>query len=371
MPKDTIYKVALSFIEGFGAVGLKKMISYTGGVEAFFAEKKRNLLKIPGIGSLGVGKLNRSNALLLAEEELRFMEDNEVQFIYYLDKDYPHRLLNCIDSPCILYYKGNADLSPVRNISIVGTRNATDYGLKQCDKLVDYLAAKQIKTTITSGLAYGIDICAHKAAMRNGLPTIAAIGHGFHLMYPAPHRNYANQILENGALITEFTSKSKFEPKNFVRRNRIIAGISDATIVVESARKGGSLVSADIANSYNKDVFAFPGRAGDKYSAGCNMLIKTNRAFLMESAADLEYILGWDDEVVKTPPKEVQTKLFVELSPEEKLIADVLKANGETFIDIICVETNMAVSKVSALLLQMEFNGIVKSFPGKIYALLL
>lgn len=362
------HKVALSFIKGFGSIGLKKAISYAGGIEAFFAEKKSNLLKIPGIGTVVVNKLDRAEALKLADEELQFMDDNQVKIMCYLDKEYPQRFLNCMDSPCTLYYKGNADFNSVRNISIVGTRNATDYGLELCEKLVRNLSKKQLKTTITSGLAYGVDVCAHKAAIKNGLPTIAAIGHGFNLMYPAQHRSYAEQILENGALVTEFTSKSDFNPKNFVRRNRIIAGITDATIVVESARKGGSLVTADIANSYNRDVFAFPGRVGNKYSEGCNHLIKSNQAFLMEGVADLEYILGWDDK--EKPNTEIQTKLFVELSPDEQKIADVLKTNNRISIDIICVKTNLSMSKVSSLLLQMEFNGIVKSFPGKIYALI-
>ncbi len=368
MSIDIRHKVALSFINGFGSIGLKKIISYTGGVEGFFAEKKRNLLKIPGIGTVGANKIKRSDALLLAEEELKFMEDNHIRVVCYLDEEYPKHLRNCVDSPCILYYKGNGSLNNLRNISVVGTRNATDYGIDRCNQLIADLSTKKIQPVITSGLAYGIDICAHKAAMRNGLPTIAVVGHGFHLMYPSQHQKYADKILENGLLITEFTSKNKFIPKNFVRRNRIIAGISDATIVVESARKGGSLVTADIANSYNKDVFAFPGRAGDRYSEGCNYLIKSNKAFLIENATDLSYLLGWDDK--RETPKEVQTQLFVELSPEEQQVADVLKNNGKISIDLICMRANLSMSKVSILLLQMEFKGIVKSFPGKIYALI-
>ncbi len=370
MPQETLHKVALSFIKGFGSTGLKRIISYTGGIEAFFTEKKHRLLKISGVGTVALEKLNRSEALSLAEEELRFMEANQIKYTSYLDADYPHHLLNCIDSPCVLYYKGNASLNPIRNISIIGTRNATSYGLEQCNQLIDDLAQLKIQPTITSGLAYGIDICAHKAALRNGLPTIAALGHGFHLIYPSQHRQYAEQIVENGLLITEFTSNSRFDPKNFVRRNRIIAGISDATVVIESASKGGSLVTADIANSYNKDVFAYPGKVNDKYSSGCNNLIKTNKACLMESAKDLELILDWDEASLKSAPKEIQTRLFVELSPEEQLIADVLKTNGKTSIDVICGKTKLTMSKVSVLLLQMEFNGVVKSFPGKIYALI-
>jgi len=364
---EEIYKVALSYINGFGPVNIKKAIAYTGGMEGFFKEKIQHLQKIPGIGEVFTKKLNREFALKSAEEELHFISNNNIRFTSYLDRDYPQRLLNCSDSPCTLYYKGNIDFNSDRSISIVGTRNASENGRETCNKLIADLAKKKIKTTIISGLAYGVDICAHKAALRNNLPTIAILGHGFHQMYPAQHKQYASEITQNGALISEFTSNSNFDPKHFVRRNRIIAGMSDATIVIESATKGGSLVTANIANSYNRDVFAFPGRVTDKFSMGCNQLIKTNQAHLIESVKDLEYILGWD-EACKTP-KEIQTKLFVELSTEEEIIVNSLKEGENTAIDIICIKTSLPMSKVSTLLLKLEFDGIVKSLPGKIYAL--
>nr|WP_320117294.1 DNA-processing protein DprA [uncultured Marinifilum sp.] len=364
---ETIYKIALSFITGLGPVNIKKAIAYTGGLEGFFKEKKNNLLKIPGIGKVVTEKLDRQSALLLADEELKFTSDNKINICSYLDDNYPQRLLNCFDSPCTLYYKGNADFNTSRNISIVGTRNATENGRELCNKLIADLAQKKIKTTITSGLAYGIDICAHKAALKNTLPTIAVVGHGFHQMYPAQHKQHASDIVQRGALISEFTSKSKFDPKHFVRRNRIIAGMSDATIVIESAIKGGSLVTANIANSYNRDVFAFPGRVNDKFSMGCNHLIKTNQANLIESIKDLEYILGWKDGNKKA--KEIQTKLFVELSTEEEKIVNYLKKEGKTPIDLLCIGTSFPMSKVSSLLLKLEFDGIVRSHPGKIYSL--
>ncbi|NOU61667.1 DNA-processing protein DprA [Marinifilum caeruleilacunae] len=365
---DKIYKLALSFINGFGPVTIKKAIAYTGSLEAFFSEKKQNLTKIPGIGHAIIQKLDRKSALLHAEEELRFIEENEIELAFYLDKNYPQRLLNCYDSPCILYYKGNADFNASRQISIVGTRNASDYGKEQCLKLVKDLSAKSVKTSIISGLAYGIDICAHKAAMQNQLPTLAVVGHGFHQMYPAQHKKYAEEIIHNGgAIISEFHSKSKFDPKNFVRRNRIIAGMSDACIVIESARKGGSLLTAEIANSYNRDVFAYPGRSGDRFSEGCNFLIKTNQAHLMDTCKDLDYVLGWEDE--PKAAQGIQAKLFVDLSEEEEAIIAVLKKSEKTSIDIICVECSFPMSKVSSLLLKLEFDGIVSSHPGKIYSL--
>ncbi|WP_421920683.1 DNA-processing protein DprA [Marinifilum sp.] len=365
---DEIYKIALSFISGFGPVNLKKAIAYTGDIQAFFTEKSQNLLKIPGIGQACIQKLDRKSALIQAEEEMKFMERNKIEIAFYLDKNYPKRLLSCPDSPCVLYYKGNANFNEVRNISIVGTRNASEYGKNQCNTLIQELSKKSIKTNIISGLAYGIDICAHKAAMRFQLPTIAAIGHGFQQMYPAQHKKYAQEIINNnGAIVSEFTSKSKFDPKNFVRRNRIIAGMSEATIVIESARKGGSLVTAQIANSYNRDVFAFPGRISDQYSEGCNFLIKTNQAHLIENINDLEYILGWDEQVHKA--KEIQTKLFVDLTKEEEQIISALKDSEKTPIDLICLKSSLPMSKVSSLLLKLEFDGMIKSHPGKIYSL--
>jgi len=364
---ERIYKIAFSFLNGLGPVNSKKVIAYTGSPQAFFKEKKQNLLKIPGIGNSFLSKLDRSNALLLAEKELQFLEDKDIKYSFYLDKTYPQRLLHCADSPCILYYKGENNFNTERTISIVGTRNASDYGREMCNKLIQDLSEKEIKPSIISGLAYGIDICAHKAALRYNLPTIAALGHDLNQMYPAQHKKYAAEITNHGAIVSEFTSKSKFDPKNFVRRNRIIAGMSDATIVIESAAKGGSLVTADIANSYNRDVFAFPGRTTDRFSTGCNHLIKTNQAHLIESAKDLEYILGWENTPQKK--KEIQTQLFVELSKEEESIVNMLKQENNSPIDIICLKTSIPMSKVSSILLKLEFNGMVQSHPGKIYSL--
>ncbi|BAX80545.1 DNA-processing protein DprA [Labilibaculum antarcticum] len=364
---EDIYKIAISFLDGIGPVNTKKVIAYTGSVEGLFKEKKQNLLKIPGIGKSFIDKLDRESSIQLAEEELKFISDNHIKVSFYLEKDYPQRLLNCADSPCTLYYKGNTDFNVERAISIVGTRNASDYGREICNKLIQDLSEKESKPLIISGLAYGVDICAHKAALRNQLKTVAAIGHGLHTMYPSQHKRYAEEIINQGALISEFTSKSKFDPKNFVRRNRIIAGMADATIVIESAAKGGSLVTADIANSYNRDVFAFPGRTSDKSSIGCNKLIKTNQAHLIESISDLEYILGWENQSEK--PKNVQTKLFVELSPDEEALVQILKEAGSVAIDRISFKTSFPMSKVSSLLLKLEFNGVIKSLPGKIYSL--
>lgn len=364
---ETQYKVAFSFLNGLGSINARKVIAYSGGVESFFRTKKSDLLKIPGIGKIIIQKLDRDSALRDAEAELKFIEDNKIKVAFYLDENYPQRLLNCPDLPTTLYYKGDIDFNASRILSVVGTRNATAYGKDNCDKVIKALASHSEKAIIVSGLAYGIDICAHKAAMKYNLPTVAVIGHGFHLMYPAQHRKYVDDIIHSGGIITEFTSKSVIDPRHFVRRNRIIAGMADATLVMESARKGGSLTTAEIANSYNRDVFAFPGRVGDIYSQGCNHLIKTNQAHLIESVADIEYILGWENNLPKTDA--IQSKMFVELSPEENLMVSLLKDAGKLGIDMLSVKSNLPMSKVSSLLLKMEFEGFVRVFPGKIYAL--
>lgn len=364
---ETIYQIALSFLNGLGPINTKKIVAYTGSLEGVFKEKTQLLLKIPGIGKAFIDNLNREAAINAAEEEYRFISNNQIQICFYLDKSYPQRLLNCPDAPCTLYYKGNVDLNPTRAVSIVGTRNATDYGRELCNQFIKDLSEKEIKPVVISGLAYGIDICAHKAALRNQLDTVAAVGHGLNQIYPSQHRHYANEIINQGAIVSEFTSKSKFDPKNFVRRNRIIAGMSDATIVIESASKGGSLLTAEIANSYNRDVFAFPGRVSDRLSSGCNQLIKRNQAHLIENVSDLEYILGWENKVEKKVP--IQTKLFQELTTDEAEIVHVLKENEKIPIDIISVNTSLPMSKVSSLLLKLEFEGIVSSHPGKIYSL--
>ena len=365
---ETLYKVAFSFLNGLGSINARKVIAYSGGVESFFRTSKNDLLKIPGIGKIIIQKLDRDSALRDAEAELKFIDENNIKVAFYLDEKYPQRLLNCPDSPTTLYYKGDIDFNASRILSVVGTRNATDYGKENCDKVIKALASHHEKTIIVSGLAYGIDICAHKAAMKYNLPTVAVVGHGFHLMYPAQHRKYAEEIIHSGGIITEFTSKSIIDPRHFVRRNRIVAGMSDATLVMESARKGGSLTTAEIANSYNRDVFAFPGRAGDTYSEGCNHLIKTNQAHLIESVADIEYILGWENNLAKTDA--VQSKMFVELSSEEELMVGLLSNEGKLGIDMLSVKSNLPMSKVSSLLLKMEFKGLIRALPGKIYSLI-
>lgn len=364
------YKIALSLIPKVGHITAKKLVAYVGDYEGVFKESKKNLLKIPDIGQTLANNIVHTNVLPLAEKEIEFIEKNNIRVIFYLDEEYPERLKHCIDAPILLYTKGELSLNQRKVLSIVGTRKATDEGVSFCTSLVSALADRGHNPIIVSGLAYGIDATAHKAALDNNLATVAVLGHGLDIIYPASHKSLANKIMDNGLLITDFPSKSKRDKNNFVKRNRIIAGLSDATIVVESGEKGGALITADIANSYNRDVFAVPGRVMDTHSKGCNQLIKTNKAALLEKVEDIEYLLGWEPEN-KPNQKDIQRNLFVELNDEEKIIVDILKSNTKELpIDTICLKAQLPTSKVSPILLELEFKGILKTLPGKTYKLI-
>ncbi len=363
---DLEYKIAISLIPGIGAVTARNLIAYVGSVEGVFQEKEKNLLKIPGIGEVNAQRVVRQNVLERAKREVEFILKNRIKTFFYLDENYPTRLKNCSDAPIILYFRGNANLNEQRIISVVGTRNATNYGKELCDELIRTFSERSYPVLVVSGLAYGIDIQAHKACLKYNIPTVGVFAHGLDNIYPALHAPIASKMLEKGGVLTDFISETKIDRQNFLRRNRIIAGLADATIIVESAEKGGALVTADIANSYNRDVFAFPGRSNDPFSKGCNKLIKFNEAVLIENVADIEKAMNWD---VKTPTSRVfQTSLFVELTPEEQKLVDLLKG-GDRFVDEITIETQMPMSRVSALLLGLEFKGLIISLPGKMYRL--
>lgn len=364
MDENLKYKIAISLIPHIGDMRAKRLISYCGSAEAVFSEKKAALEKIPGIGEANAKAVLTQKVFDRVEQEIKFIEKNKITPLFYLDKEYPKRLTHCEDSPVLLYFKGKANLNSEKIISIIGTREATDYGKQLCEKLIADLAP--YNPIIVSGLAYGIDICAHKAAMDNNLTTVCGLGHGLDKIYPAVHRTYAEKMLENGGWLSDFTSGTTPDRENFPRRNRIVAGMSDATIVVESKVGGGSLITADIANSYNRDVFAFPGRINDECSVGCNNLIKQNKAALIQSAADIIYIMGWEQKLKNAP---IQKQLFVELKPEEEILVNLLKEKESVNVDDICLFAKMPMSKVSSLLLTLEFSGIVKSLPGKRYRL--
>jgi DNA processing protein len=361
---DTRDCIALWAVPGIGSLMSRKLVAYTGGIKNIFKLKNNGLQKIPGIGPQLAHAIIREDYYRKADEVLEFATKFQIQIITWYDEKYPVRLKQCDDSPLVIFVKGQQLVDNRKYIAMVGTRNATQRGTDFCNDFIGQLKARNHDVCIVSGLAYGIDIAAHKASLNHNIPTIGILGHGLDTMYPATHRKTAADIIKEGSLITEFFPGVFPDKNNFVRRNRIIAGLSDAVIVVESDVKGGALITAQLANSYSREVFALPGRISDRYSSGCNWLIKTNQANLMESLADVEYQLGWDDK-----PKVIQKQLFVELQPDEQIIYDLLQKQTDTPIDLISRETGLTMPKVSALLLNMEFNGLVKCLPGKVFTL--
>lgn len=340
------------------------MLSYLGDAEEVFKASKAKLMTVPGIGEKKVAELDLDEALKKAEEELKFVEKNNIDLIFYTDAKYPRRLKNCNDSPILLYSKGNADFNNPYVVSIVGTRNATDYGKQLCRQLVEEL--QQYNALVVSGLAHGIDVAAHKECLKANLATVGVLGHGLDRMYPSQNRSTADKMLENGGLLTEYPSGTIPDRENFPQRNRIVAGMADATIVIEASVKGGALITAEIANGYNRDVFAFPGRVGDEYSEGCNFLIRNNKAALLTCAADLAYSLGWEKPDNLKPVE--QYMLPIDLNPEERTILEIINQHKQPVaIDDLTIKTNMPMSQLAMNLLNMEMQGYIRSLPGKTY----
>lgn len=352
--------------KAIGDILAKKLIVNVGDVEQIFKEKSAILQNINGIGNHGLKHLFDEKNLKAAEQELNYIKNNNIKYSYFLEDDYPINLQNCIDSPILMFKDGNINLKNDKIISIVGTRNMSSYGRDFCTKIIEDLV--QYNPIIVSGFAYGVDICAHKVAIKNNLQTIAVLAHGFEQIYPKVHKKYINQVNENGGFLTEFWSEEQPLRENFLKRNRIVAGISKATIIIESAEKGGSLVTADIANSYNRDVFAVPGRTTDIYSKGCNNLIKNNRATLLTSSEDIVKMLNWD--IKESPKKAIQKQLFVDLNENEQKIYDLLSEKGQQLLDVISLECNIPIYQLSSILLQMEMKGITKPLPGKLFELM-
>jgi len=360
---DLQYQIALTLLPGIGDISGKKFVEYCGSARAIFDETRKSLEKITGMREASIEAICKPKEYLKrADEEIVFMEKNDIRPLFFQDSDYPRRLLHCDDSPLMLYYKGKANLNAQRVVAIVGTRNITEYGKENCNQLVEDLKADNV--LIVSGLAYGVDTCAHKASVKHGIPTVGVMGSGMQQIYPAPNKKLASDMVEQGGgVLTECMSGTQPERENFPRRNRIIAGMADAVVVIESALKGGSLITADIANSYNRDVFAYPGRVMDLYSQGCNYLIRTNRAHLMESVLNLRYVMRWDTE----KKVEKQTAFFREYTDEEKKIMDCFGDNAVIALDDIIVKTELPTTKIAALLLGLEFDGILMALPGKRY----
>ncbi len=366
MDKSLLYKIAITLIPNVGPILARNLISYCGGIENVFKAKQARLIKIPGIGDVIAKEIAEADALKRAEEEIEFIEKHNIRTFFYLDDNYPARLKECYDSPLMLYYKGNADLNVQRIVGIVGTRNATDYGKYVCEKIVEELAA--LDALVVSGLAYGIDVCAHKASLDKGLKTVGVLGHGLHTLYPAIHRSTAQKMESQGGLITEFSSKSDFIKENFPRRNRIIAGLVDALIVIETKKKGGAIITAEIANTYNREVFAVPGNINAQYSEGCNFLIRTNKAALLDDVREFIETMGWTKEK-KNGKAPVQPRLFENLDADEQLLVDILKEGQKIRIDELSVKMNRPSGIIANSLLSLELKGIVKTLPGKVYEL--
>lgn len=359
---ELVHALALVKADGVGDIIAKKLINHCGSAENVFTAKPSFLKRIDGVGEVLIKNLKSKTIFQKATSEFQFIKENNINVVYFLEEDYPERLKHCIDGPILLFATGNINWNTRKVISIVGTRQITSYGAEFCKKLIEDLAP--LNPIIVSGFAYGVDIVAHQAAMDFGLQTIGVLAHGMNQVYPKTHKKYIAKMEKNGGFLTEFWSTSNPEKENFVKRNRIVAGISEATIVIESADKGGSLITATMANDYNRDVFAVPGRVSDKLSQGCNNLIKTQRAHLLTSAADLIYILNWELETKATTPP-VQKQLFVTLDYEEEKIYNYLQKNGKQLLDIIALECDFPVYKLSSILLNMELKGVIRPLPGK------
>lgn len=366
MDQNRLALLALHFIPGVGDHLLRQLVSYCGDAEKVFKTPKGKLLKVPGIGERTAEAIRKGKSFEKAEKELKKAERENVQLIFFNDKHYPARLKIVNDAPSLIYTKGKIDFENPRTVGVVGTRQATRYGRERVEELIQDLIPHH--PLIISGLAYGIDIHAHKTAVKHNVPTIGVMGSGMDVIYPSSHKDVAAQMMENGGIVTEHSFGTPPDAHNFPARNRIVAALSDAVIIVEAAEKGGALITAEIANSYNKDVFAFPGNIGQSHSAGCNNLIKANKANLMTHAKDLEYIMGWD---ANTPPaKKVEISFDQFDGPEQEVLKILLANNKQMMIDDISWRANINVSQLASILLGLEFKGIVASLPGKQYKII-
>lgn len=361
MSQELVFQIGLSLIKGVGPVTAKKLIAYCGGPEAVFKEKISILKTIPNIGEVLAKEIQDKSVLTRAENELSFILKHNISCVSYWSSNYPSKLKHCVDAPILLFNKGVANLNNDRVISIVGTRRATSYGFSMCKDLVKGLSP--YSPLVVSGLAYGIDSCAHKEALKNGLQTLGVLAHGLDDIYPKSNRNLAKEMIVNGGLMTEFLSKSKLLRENFVRRNRIVAGITDVVVVVESQIKGGATITARMANSYNREVFAMPARLKDKYSTGCLDLIKRNEAIVFTSVEDLVNNLDWGSK-----KKSFQHSLF-KFSPEEETIINIISKNDEMHIEQINETSNLSLQQLAEILMKLELEGVIKLKAGKMYSL--
>ena len=355
-----LYEIALTYIPGIGNRTARKLVNHFASAEKIFSSTRKELLEVEGIRKNVVDAILSQKLLSKVEKELKLIEKYKIKVLSFKSKNYPQRLLHCIDAPSVLYYKGNADLNPSKILAVVGTRKATDYGKSVCQEIIKHFPDEVL---ILSGLAAGIDTCAHQKALEYTHPTVGVLGHGLDRIYPAQNRKLAERMLANGGLLTEFPFETNPDRENFPQRNRLVAGMADAVLVVESAKRGGALITAEIANSYNRDVFAIPARVGDTQSQGCHFLIRSNRAALVTSAKDIMSLMSWDQKDEKV----IQRKLFIELSDEQQLVFDLINKEKEVFIDKLLESSKLNYGKLTSILLDLELQGVVDSLPGKRY----
>lgn len=365
MKDDLLYEVALTMVPDLGPVRVKILVEHFGDAASVFIARKKDLAAVEGIGELCAYKIRHYTDFSEAEDELLFMAKHQVQPLFITHKNYPKRLLHCYDPPAMLYYKGNADLNAGRVVSIIGTRHNTDYGKQVTEDLIASLATQNI--LVVSGLAFGIDSIAHRTALQYGLQTVGVLGHGLDSIYPSQNKPLARDMLLQGGLLTEFRKNTKPDKHNFPRRNRIVAGMADATVVVETASKGGSMITAELAYNYNRDLFAVPGKIGDYKSGGCLQLIKQNKAILLTGADQLLDTMGWN---AKKPAAKKQRELFVELTEDEKIIVQLLKEKETLPIDLIYLQSGLSSSSIAAAVLNLEIQNVICLMPGKMYKLM-
>ena len=352
------YEIAVTQLFGFGPIKTKQLIEAVVDIKLIFSLSISELAKLTEINKPILQKMEREAALVWSEKVCKSIQKYGINTVFYTDSKYPRRLKQCADAPLLLYTRGDIDFNDSKYVSIVGTRDASDYGKRICNELVQSFTGTNI--VVVSGLAYGVDIAVHKSCLQHNIPTIGVLAHGLEIIYPSAHQNIASEMIKTGALISEFPPYTNPDRENFPMRNRIVAGMCDATIIVESKYRGGSLITADLANDYNKDVFAFPGNVFDENSEGCNRLIAANKAHLIMNGEDFMLKMGWNL-TVKSP---VQKTIFPQLSEEEQMIVELIQSKPEINIDSIAMNLKMPISKLSVCLFQLEMNGILKPIPG-------
>ena len=371
--QEILNTILLTRLNYFSLAGMLELYRKVGSA-TLILEHKNNLRDIlPDASDKLVNAIqNCDEARKRAEEELEYDIRYGIEPITMNDERYPQRLKDCDDAPLMLFYKGNANLNQQRIINIVGTRHCTPYGEDLIRRFITDLKQLSPRVLIVSGLAYGVDINAHRQALANGYETVGVLAHGLDDLYPTRHRETALQMIEHGGLLTEFLTQTNADKINFVRRNRIVAGMSDACILIESKSHGGGLITTEISQAYGRDVFAFPGRVGDAYSEGCNKLIRSNGAGLITSAADFVKDMGWQDDATLMRAKQqgIERSLFPELSPEEQLIVDILSKTNDLQINLISVKSNIDITRLTSILFTMEMKGILKTLAGGMYHLL-